>query len=347
MNIIELMQTPRDQQDIGWLKKMLQFAIELEISTLPPYLSGLWTISSGSGPVYDLILSIVDEEMVHLGLACNMLTAIGGTPSIYAPFQNKTIHYPGHLPGGVRPELIVHLAGLSKDYVQKIYMQIEYPQGGPVALALGQTYPTIGAFYSAILEGFQTIKPALSQSNQLAVCFGQENLPCPEDMLQVFVVSTLAEVEEAITEIKEQGEGSSQTPDSPDFGKEPVTGKFELAHYYKFGEIYHEKELVQVNGKWQYTGAAVPFPAVIPVKEIPAGGYQNPPADVHAAIQGFNQIFANLLETLESAWLRGSELILQNAINTMFTLQPAAAKVLAFQMPDGSYYGPTFDVNDV
>ena len=166
-------------------------------------------------------------------------------------------------------------------------------------------------------------------------------------MLQVFVVSAPGDVEEAITEIKEQGEGSSQTPDSPDFGKEPVAGKFQFAHYYKFGEIYHEKELVQVDGKWQYAGAAIPFPAVIPVKTIPAGGYQNPPADVHQAIQGFNQIFASLLHTLESAWLQGSELILQNAINTMFTLQPAAAKVLAFQMPDGSYYGPTFDVNDV
>ena len=128
MSIIDLMQTPRDQQDIGWLKKMLQFAIELEVSTLPPYLSGLWTINSHPSPVNHMILSIIDEEMVHLGLACNMLTAIGGTPSIYAPFQTREIHYPGHLPGGVRPELTVHLAGLSKDYVQNIYMQIEYPE---------------------------------------------------------------------------------------------------------------------------------------------------------------------------------------------------------------------------
>ena len=216
-----------------------------------------------------------------------------------------------------------------------------------MALALGQTYPTIGAFYSAILTAFQTIQPALSQSNQLAVCFGQESLPCPDDMLRVFVVSTLADVEDAITEIKEQGEGSSKTPDSPDFGRQPVTGKFELGHYYKFAEIYHEKELVKVDGKWQYAGAAIPFPAVIPVKEIPAGGYHNPPSDVHQAIQGFNQVFATLLHTLESAWLQGSEIVLQNAINTMFDLQPAAAKVLAFQMPDGSHYGPTFDVNDV
>jgi len=102
-----------------------------------------------------------------------------------------------------------------------------------------------------------------------------------------------------------------------------------------------------VEGKWQYAGAAVPFPAVTPLKEIPAGGYPNPPAEVHQAIQGFNQTFASLLQTLEQAWRQGSEIILQNAIDTMFTLQPAAAKVLAFPMGDGSFYGPTFDVNDV
>ena len=265
MSIIDLMQVPREKHDLDWLKKMLQYAIELEVSTLPPYLSGLWTISAGAGPVFKLIMSVIDEEMVHLGLACNMLTAIGGSPSIYAPFQSKAIHYPGPLPGGVRPQLTVYLAGLTKQYLKDVYMQIEYPEKGPVTLALGKTYPTIGAFYDAILDGFQLIKPTLSQSNQLAVCFGQENLPCPEDMLQVFVVSTLADVAEAITEIKEQGEGSTQTPESPQFGTEPVTGKFELAHYYKYAEIYHEKEFVKVaDGTWQYKGAALPFPQLSP-----------------------------------------------------------------------------------
>src|SRR5436305_9027600 len=173
MSIVDLMQVPRANQDVEWLKQMLQYAVELEVSTLPPYLSGLWTIQQGSGPVYDLIQSVVQEEMVHLGLACNMLTAIGGTPSIYAPFQTKAIQYPGPLPGGVRPQLVVYLAGLSKQYVNDVYMQIEYPEKGPVALALGNTYPTIGAFYDAILSAFQTLNPPLSSKNQLAVCFGQ------------------------------------------------------------------------------------------------------------------------------------------------------------------------------
>ena len=104
MSIVDLMQVPRANQDVEWLKQMLQYAVELEVSTLPPYLSGLWTIQQGSGPVYDLIQSVVQEEMVHLGLACNMLTAIGRAPSIYGPFQAKAIQYPGPLPGGRPPD---------------------------------------------------------------------------------------------------------------------------------------------------------------------------------------------------------------------------------------------------
>lgn len=349
MTIVELMKVPREQHDVNWLRQMLQWAVELEVSTLPPYLSGLWTISGGAGPVFDLIQGVTEEEMVHLGLACNLLTAIGGTPSIYGPFQSKAIHYPGPLPGNVRPQLTVYLAGLSKSYVKDVFMQIEYPEHGPVALALGDTYPTIGAFYDAILDGFKLNSPKLklSTANQLAACFGQEDLPCPEDMLQVFVVSTPADVEEAIAEIKAQGEGSTDSPDSPNFGTQPVTGKFELAHYYKYAEIWHEHLLVQDSGKWQYTGDSLPFPDVIPVKEIPEGGYSNLPSNVHQAIQAFNQVFAQLLQGLEAAWVQGSQSQLQNAINIMFNLQPAAQTILKMQMPDGSFYGPTFDVNDV
>ena len=40
-----------------------------------------------------------------MGLACNMLTTIGGTPQINTPAAVPK--YPGHLPGGVRPHLTV------------------------------------------------------------------------------------------------------------------------------------------------------------------------------------------------------------------------------------------------
>src|SRR5579862_1466980 len=91
----ELVGLPPEQHDFNWLKESLQWAVELEFATIPVYLSGMWSIEQQSGEVYNLINSVVLEEMLHLGLACNMLVAIGGKPEITPPT------YPGGLPGGV------------------------------------------------------------------------------------------------------------------------------------------------------------------------------------------------------------------------------------------------------
>src|SRR5262249_19638489 len=144
VTISQLLATPDGEKDLTWLQRSLQAALELELSTLPPYLCGLWSVVDKTQPVRKLIRSIVLEEMLHMGLACNMLSAIGGTPQIIDGFRALT--YPGPLPGGVRPQLTVFIAGLSKLYVQQVYLQIEYPESGPIhlAAALEETFPTIG-----------------------------------------------------------------------------------------------------------------------------------------------------------------------------------------------------------
>src|SRR5262245_43311966 len=134
MNIVQLMAQPASQHDIGWLKEALQAAIQLELSTIPPYLCAMWSIKDPAEPVYDTIREIVVEEMLHMGLACNMLTTIGGAPRINAP--DVVPQYPGPLPGGVRPTVRVALSGLTKDVVRDVFMQIEYPESGPLAAAL-------------------------------------------------------------------------------------------------------------------------------------------------------------------------------------------------------------------
>jgi hypothetical protein len=37
----------------------------------------MWSIQEQSGEVYDLVNSVVLAKMLHMGLACNMLRAIG------------------------------------------------------------------------------------------------------------------------------------------------------------------------------------------------------------------------------------------------------------------------------
>ncbi|MGH3440157.1 MAG: ferritin-like domain-containing protein, partial [Sciscionella sp.] len=85
MKILELMQLPPDDHDLAWLQQALQAAVELEMATIPPYLCAMWSVKDLDSPVFSLIRNIVLEEMSHLGLACNMLTSIGGTPAINTP----------------------------------------------------------------------------------------------------------------------------------------------------------------------------------------------------------------------------------------------------------------------
>ena len=61
----------------------LQGAIELEHSTIPPYLTALYSIKKGSNrEAAAIIRSVVMEEMLHMTIAANTLNAIGGAPEI-------------------------------------------------------------------------------------------------------------------------------------------------------------------------------------------------------------------------------------------------------------------------
>lgn len=113
--IVELLDEPAELRGADWLKDSLQQAVMLELATLPPYLCAMWSIEDQDGDVCSAIREIVFDEMSHLGLAGNLLTTIGGAPRLADVRTVPT--YPGPLPGGVRPGLIVSLSGLTKESV--------------------------------------------------------------------------------------------------------------------------------------------------------------------------------------------------------------------------------------
>jgi Ferritin-like len=314
MDIQTLMRVPPDQHDINWLKSSLQSATELEFATIPPYLCALWSIIDESGPVYRRIRGIVLQEMLHMGLACNMLTTIGGTPNING--GSAVPSYPGSLPGGVRPRLTVPLQGLSKDAVRNVFMQIEYPEQ---PLALAETYPTIGAFYDAILAAVQRLSPsAITGARQL------EN-----DILGLTKLTNQTDVEQAIALIKEQGEGTDQSPFATDFGGG-------LAHYYTFGEIYHGRTFTKTaSGKWDWVGDDVPFPKVFPMAPVPKGGY--------AESRPFDLLFSAMLGNLQAAWAGGNQDQLDTAVTAMKSLAGPARDLMQKPLPSGKgNFGPSF-----
>lgn len=318
-SIYDLLQVPLEKQDLGWLRESLQAAIELEFATVPVYLCGMWSIRDDAAPARGAIRGIVIDEMFHMGLACNMLTTVGGVPRIDT--ADAVPKYPGPLPGGVRPWLRVSLAGLTKQVLEETYMQIEYPEGGPIAFFRGETFPTIGEFYDAILAAFQRLQASdITGQGQLAR--GQ----------RLFAIKTVADAEKAIVRIKRQGEGTSQSPFSDDF-------ETNLAHYYRFAEIFHERKLVKTqDGRWKFEGPALPFPEVLPMAEVPAEGY---PAEPKA--QEFNRSYTAMLNHLQNAWANGSGAELGDAIAAMSDLEGPARELMEKPLPDGrGNLGPDF-----
>lgn len=320
------MSVPEQAHDLDWLKESLQAAIELEFATIPPYLCAMWTIKMpGSSPVAQSIKEIVYEEMFHFGMVCNMLTGIGGVPKINDP--NHVPDYPGPLPGGVNPTLIVPLRGLSKPAVET-FMAIEYPEDGPLAfLEMVQQYATIGAFYSAIEEAFDNLQPALSADKQLAGFLGLKKL------------LTIQDVKTSIETIKRQGEGTAGSPDDG--------GPNDLAHYYRFGEIFYEKKFIKdpLTGQWGYTGAAIPYPDVWDMAETPPGGYLpgEVPADVALLLQQFDEGFTKMANQLQDAWENGKQTSLVASAGTMRSLRPIALNLVQKNIAPGKgNYGPCF-----
>jgi hypothetical protein len=80
--IVELMRVPRAAHDKAWLIESLHAAIKLEFATIPPYLTALWSIQNRGDEVAQSIATVVEEEMLHMGIACNLLAALGDTPRL-------------------------------------------------------------------------------------------------------------------------------------------------------------------------------------------------------------------------------------------------------------------------
>lgn len=291
-------------QNLAELQEALLTAIQLEFSTIPPYLCAQWSINNDPSGVGGKIQDVVVQEMLHFGLACNMYTATGGSLQGEIATENLVPTYPTNgLPGGVHPGLVVSLVPLSTSSLQT-FMSIEYPDGTPVVQQptsppppAPPTPPTIGAFYATIAAGFNTVYPDGSLPNsahQVVATVGTDSL---------FAITTVAEAQTAIATITAQGEGTTTSPDEGTFDPN------ELAHYYTFAEIYYGKAVAQTGATYQYSGAAITMPSVYNFSA-------NPDASGQSA---FIQTFTQLMTALESCWTGSGSI--GGAIGTMFTLK--------------------------
>jgi hypothetical protein len=139
------------------LRDHLQYAIGLELTTVPAYLCALYSIKPGANSAArETIQSVVLEEMLHMALAANLLNAIGGVPGT-GPVAG------GPSPVPVYPAGVPYIEGMPEIHLQAFspaaldeFIAIERPAGQPGS-GDGAQYGSIGAFYDAIKDGLQRL----------------------------------------------------------------------------------------------------------------------------------------------------------------------------------------------
>lgn len=322
------------------LKQALQWALELEHATIPPYMFAAYTLGPVNKVIRNLTRDITREEMLHMTLVCNVLNAIGGEPQLSHPGFIPS--YPASLPGAIHGDLIVPLAPFSRNTLDEVFLRIEQPEA-PVdfrvmAAPEGVAAGTIGQFYARIEEALRAGGPALfahgKPDRQVEIAIDDDDS---------FVVTDVESAGRAIDLIVAQGEGTERSPlDGPNG---------EPAHYYRFMQIVKGKVLredASTPEGYSYSGEKIVFDpaAVFPAKtnikmaDIPVDS----PARLLA--EQFNRDYTGMLALLHRAF-NGEKHLLGEPINLMTSaLKTAAIQLVQIEIADGVNAGPTFEYTE-
>ena len=264
-------------RDMAGLKKSLGLAMQIEFATIPPYLCAQWSIKHDPDRVEAVFHHIVGQEMDHLAMIGNILTAIGKPPKIaQSQFLPK---YPlKSLPGGISQEYPVSLDSLSFEQI-RVFMQIEAPSFAPVASKSERRPATIGDFYSALSNLLQELNPRFDpDANFVPVRFWKQ-------------VTDLYSAIETIERIKQEGEGLQDSPHQPT-PEGPI-----LSHYYLFRELYKQQRLVKTTGGWKFAGDRISLPECYASR---AAHHKHPKQ------KRFSSTLNRLLKGLDACWKDGA-----------------------------------------
>lgn len=308
-----------DKRDLDWLQRALQAAVELEFYTIPPYLAALWSIEDSDSYVARSLREVVQEEMVHMATACNLLVALERTPDLLSGVPR----YPGPPPFDVLQSLEVSLRPLDATAIDD-FVTLEAPEEERAGAA-GKFY-SIGDFYDEVIATLRTLAPTLRYEEQI------------HGHLSPMVVLSIDDAVTALERIKHQGEGSKDKPFD--------TGLKDLTHYWRFREMQIKKEYRYdpYEERWKFM-QAIDMPDVYPMKPIPAGGFDPEPAPpVARLLRDFDRAYSSLLRQLQAAWDGEGQSALWRGFEGMFGMRDLARELMRSPIPSdpGYSYGPMF-----
>ncbi len=264
------------------VRRYIQRAIELELFTIPGYLSAYYSIDQSASEAAErsaaALLSIANEEMLHVLLLGNISIALGRSPT----FTGKSApSYPGRVPLARSADVIA--LGPATDATIRAFMKLELPiTRSPYAeedLPPMEHYETIGEAYSSIRCGLFAVfgpggeawpEPSGAQVNQN---FDHDRAP----------ITDVEGALRALDLVVLQGEGASVNEHATDDPKD-------LAHYYKLESLL---------------GALSPgdlLPVLTHDRKWPMS------ARCEALLHFFDACYSGMLRELEASFKRGGSM---------------------------------------
>lgn len=343
--------------DLEGLHRHLHAAMQLEHATIPPYLTALYSIRSGTNhAAQQIIRAVAVEEMLHLTLVANVLNAVGGRPDMTA--ADFVPRYPAMLPDG-ETDFAVDCERFSRSAIET-FLKIERParieEGSPkmvtrsphenalLAAHVGgseeEHFYSIGEFYRAIGQGLERLNDEMGHDRLFtgdpARQIGPEYYYSGGGDLMV--VTDLPSALAALELIAEQGEG--------------ITGHVyeeddEIPHYYRFQQL--------VLGRYYETGDRIGEPsgdpvdvdwdAVHPVRTNLRRGDLPEGSAVREAVARFDASYAAFLAFLTRAMNGEPELFIE-AVGNMFRIKEQFAQLVRMPVGGGDTAAPSFDMTE-
>lgn len=303
-------------------------AAELEHSLTCAYLFAAWSLRTDGEGLTDeqteavrrwerAITLIAVQEMGHLALASNLLTALGAAPHLARPnLPQTTRYYPREIHLSFEP---------FNAATMRHFVYLERPEGfdaplepdsGPAAdaaegsarylrlLPRSIEYATVGRLYRGIAEGFETL---VEQVGEEAVFLGSPRAQATQvdfGLPELRPVLNLADALEVIETIVEEGEGAR--------------GNWDNAHYGRFLAV--QRELAEMTAA---------DPTFSPARPVLSNPFVRQPFDcdtVNLLTEPFtmqvselaNAAYASMLQVLARSFAHSNET--DEELNTLATV---------------------------
>jgi hypothetical protein len=322
------------------LTESVQNTIQLEFSTIPPYLSAMLSLRMDRNrEIWEILHSVVVDEMLHMVINCNLLIALGGVPVIDDP--SFVPIYPTALPMAIHSGLTVGCEAFSLALVEKMFMGIEQPeniQHFPAARSAA-AYPTIGLYYQALKDKITELGDGAFQRDS------SRQLVDPQWFSpgRLFPIVDVDSALRALDLIVVEGEGTSTSPEA-DAGA--------IAHYYRFEQILKGRKLIRDPSTapgYSFSGSEVPFDSTAVWPMTANQKLRDLDADSQAGRRArqFAYTFTKLLRALHQTF-NGQQQAFASAMSLMFELKLGGQMLCATPAayagrPTGLNAGPCFE----